>query len=185
MKPTVYREWSEKSAANAQALAEEARILLEVKRLSRAYYLAHMSTEESSKSILLYSMATSRTPASQLPKIKKLLRNHKKKIEFVVAYAASTSHELTEKLHGLQADLIAHINDLKNDSMYVSCEENAILTPEERISDIPVSNHVEAAEYLAFVANRLLTHHSTGLSLSHSQADWRYDCSETRTQLAS
>lgn len=79
MQSHLYREWSENAAANAVALAEESRILLDAKRLSRAYYLAHMSTEESAKSILLCTMSTSGTPKSELPKVKALLRNHRKK----------------------------------------------------------------------------------------------------------
>lgn len=162
MQSHLFREWSEKAAANALALAEESRLLLEAKRLSRSYYLAHMSTEESAKSILLCTMSTSGTPQSELPKVKALLRNHRKKIEFVISYAASMSPELAEKLNGLQADLVSHINDLKNDTMYVSCEQNVIRTPEEKVSRIPVSVHVGVAEYLASCANSLLISQSTG-----------------------
>ena len=161
MQFSIYREWSEKAAANALQLAEESRILLEAKRLPRAYYLAHMSTEESAKSMLLYTMSMSGTPASELSKVMALLRNHKKKIEFVVSYAASLSPSLKKQLSGLQSDLVAHINDLKNNTMYVSCEKAVILTPEEKVSGITVSIHVDVAEGLASLANRLLTKRSS------------------------
>lgn len=72
------------------------------------------------------------------------------------------SPELAKKLNGLQTDLVSHINDLKNDTMYVSFEQNVIRTPEEKVSGIPVSVHVGVAEYLASCANSLLTHQSTG-----------------------
>ena len=160
MQFSIYREWSEKAAANALQLAEESRILLEAKRLPRAYYLAHMSTEESAKSMLLYTMSTTGTLARELPKVMALLRNHKKKIEFVVSYAASLSPALKEQLSGLQSELVAHINDLKNNTMYVSCEKDTILTPEEKVSGVTVSIHVEVAESLASLANSLLSSHS-------------------------
>lgn len=161
MQTTIYLEWSQKAAANARMLAEESRILLKAERFSRSYYLAHMATEESAKSILLYGMSTLGTPTSELSKVKKLLRDHKKKIEFVVSYVANFSPEMAEKLNGLQVELIDHINDLKNNTMYVSCEQEVILTPEEKVSGIQVSVHVEAAESLAHLANGLLTLHST------------------------
>lgn len=155
MQSNLYREWSEKAAKNALALAEESIILLNAERLSRAYYLAHMSTEESAKSILLYTMSTSGTPESELPKVNVLLRNHRKKIEFLVSCAASISPHLAEKINGLQADLVSHINNLKNNTMYVSVEKNLIRTPEEKISGIPVYVYVEFAEHLASHANSL------------------------------
>jgi len=164
METTVYREWSKKAANNAQRLAEEARILFEAERLPRAYYLAHMSTEESAKSILLCTMSQSGTPASELQKVIALLRNHKKKIEFVVTYAASQSPALEVQLSGLQKQLIAHINDLKNNTMYVSCDQGAVLTPDEKVSGIPVSTHLGAAESLASFANSLLALPSRGSS---------------------
>lgn len=157
MQTTIYREWSEKAAVNAQELVEESTILLKAKRISRAYYLAHMATEESAKSILLYAMSTSGTPTSELSKVRRLLSNHRKKIEFVVSYAASLSPELSEKFNGLQAELIDHINDLKNNTMYVSCEQEVVLTPDEKISGIPVAVHIEVAASLALLATNLLT----------------------------
>lgn len=140
---------------NALHLAEEARILLDASRLPRAYYLAHMSTEESAKSILLWTMNVSGTPACEIPKVMTLLRNHKKKIEFVVLYAASQSPSLMTQLSGLHGELIQHINDLKNNTMYVSCKQGGVLTPEEVVSNLPVSTHVNVAEYLANLANSL------------------------------
>lgn len=158
MQSNVYLEWGEKAAANALQLAEEARILLNAQRLPRAYYLAHMSTEESAKSMLLYTMGVSETPASELKNAIELLRNHKKKIEFVVSYAASQSPSLKAKLIGLQTELISHINDLKNNTMYVSYQQGEVLTPEGKIAGIEVAVHVDVAEGLAGLARNLLTH---------------------------
>lgn len=157
MQLNIYRIWSEKAAENAYQLAEESQILFDANRLPRAYYLAHMSTEESAKSMLLHTMSVSGTPASELKKVTALLRNHKKKIEFVVSYGATLSPDLKAQLGDLQSELISHINDLKNDTMYVSCEHNSIHTPEQKISDIPVAVHVDVAKSLAAFAKRLLT----------------------------
>lgn len=156
----TYCNWSEKAAENAGQLAEEARLLFDAGHLSRAYYLAHMALEESAKSVLLWSMGFDGTPVEELPKLKALLRNHKKKIEFVVSYATASSVELKEKIGDLLPELVSHINDLKNNTMYVSLEGDRVLTPADKISGIDVGVHVAVAEGLAGLAKNLLTSHS-------------------------
>jgi AbiV family abortive infection protein len=160
MYSSIFLEWSQKAASNSAQLAVEARILFDANHTTRAYYLAHMSTEESSKSILLHSMHKRSTPISELSKIVLLLRNHKKKIEFIVSYAASESQTFKSELSNLGTELIAHINNLKNDSMYVSCKDGKVISPEDKIASIDVAIHLDVAESLVNVANNLLTHHS-------------------------
>jgi len=157
MHSSIYQVWSEKTADNALSLAEESRLLFRAKRLSRAYYLAHMSIEESAKSILLHAMSVSGTPESEMPKVTKLLQDHKKKIEFLVTWAASSSEQLREKLVELQAGLVVHINDLKNNTMYVSCKGKSVYTPEEKVSSLDIEPFVELAEALSQHAKSLLT----------------------------
>jgi AbiV family abortive infection protein len=77
----VYGDWAIKAAVNAKQLAAESKILLQHKCKARAYYLAHMSVEESSKSILLYAAHVGGTPISEIDKVKKLLSNHKKRFK--------------------------------------------------------------------------------------------------------
>lgn len=156
-----YREWSKKAAENAGQLAVEARLLFDAGHLARAYYLSHMVLEESAKSVLLWSMGENTIPGVELPRFKKLLTNHKKKIEFIVKYATANSAELKEKIGDLLPDLVSHINDLKNNTMYVSLEGDEILTPSDKISGIDVRVHVAVAEGLAGLANSLLTIHSS------------------------
>jgi len=163
MRSSIYRHWSEKAADNALSLSEESRLLFKAQRLPRAYYLAHMSTEESAKSILLQTMSISGTPEGDVPKVTKLLRDHKKKIEFLVTYAASSSKQLYERISDLQADLVDHINDLKNNTMYVSCEGSSVSAPEEKIAALDVERFVELAETLSQHAKSLLTPPSSGL----------------------
>lgn len=158
----LFLEWSQKAALNSAQLAAEARVLFDAKHTARAYYLAHMSTEESSKSILLHSMHKLGTPMSELHKIDTLLRDHKKKIEFIILYASSESETFKSQLSTLKTELIAHINSLKNDSMYVSCKDRKVISPEDKIAGIDVAVHLGAAESMVDIANSLLTHYSSG-----------------------
>lgn len=155
MRPSIFEAWSEKAADNAISLAEESRLLFDARCLPRAYYLAHMSAEESAKSILLYGIASSGTPESELPKISRLLQNHKKKIAFLVNYAATLSGEAREKIGGLGESLIDHINSLKNDTMYVSYAAKSVLTPAEKVAGIEIELHLKLAENLSQHAKSL------------------------------
>ena len=141
----VYGDWAIKAAVNAKQLAAESKILLQHKCKARAYYLAHMSVEESSKSILLYAAHVGGTPISEIDKVKKLLSNHKKKIQAVVAMAASKDAELSQKIALLNDDLISYINDKKNDTMYVSANGTSIETPEEIADKLNIDPHIELA----------------------------------------
>jgi AbiV family abortive infection protein len=132
MHSLIYQVWSEKAADTALSLEEESRLRFRVKHLPRAYYLAHMSTEESAKSILLHAMSVSGTPESEMPKVTKLLKDHKQKIDFLVTYAARSSEQLREEIVELKTGLVVHINDLKNNTMHVSCKRRSVYTPEER-----------------------------------------------------
>ncbi len=151
----LFLHWAEKTAANAVSLAAESRLLFEAGYLPRAYYLAHMSTEESAKSILLHAMDVLRTPESELPRVSALLRKHRKKIEFLVTYAATQSEALQAAIGELQVDLINHINDLKNDTMYVSYKEGAVTTPEDRVAAIEVDRYIALAATLSHLAKSL------------------------------
>lgn len=145
----MYHAWSEKAAENALSLAAEARLLLNATYYPRAYYLAHMSTEESAKSILLHVMSTSGTPAVEVSKVSKLLQNHKKKIEFLVTYASAGSPELRDQISKLKDSLISHINDLKNNTMYVSYKGGSVYTPTQKVASVNVNIHLALAEALA------------------------------------
>lgn len=159
----LYRTWSEKAAENASSLAVEARLLLNAGHLPRAYYLSHMSTEESAKSILLYTMSTSGTPEVEVTKVSMLLRDHKKKIDFLVSYAGAGSGELSAQIAELKEQLVSHINDLKNNTMYVSYKAGSVITPDQKIASVNVNIYVALAESLAQHATGMLTLRSSGL----------------------
>ena len=141
----IYRDWAVKAAENATQLAQEAQLLESNGHLARAYYLAHMSAEESSKAIVLAGAQKMGVSVADLSKVTRLLRDHKKKIEFTVRIAAESSPELAEQLTGMGRDLVDHINNLKNDTMYTSYSDGIVHTPKERVDAIKVSTHVALA----------------------------------------
>lgn len=150
----MFRAWSIAAAKNAVSLAEEARLLMDAGRLPRAYYLAHMSIEESAKSLILHAAAVTGTSPDQAAKVGRLLRDHKKKIGLVVDWAETSSPALAERLAGQRDALVDHINDLKNDTMYVSCSRGVLTTPQDRIDSEKAQRNVLLAELLAAQMSR-------------------------------
>ena len=148
----LFSLWGEKAADNAVSLVAESRLLFGAGYLPRAYYLAHLSTEESTKSILLHAMDVLGTPASEMSRVSALLRSHRKKIEFLVTYAATLSDALKAAINEFQVSLITHINDLKNDTMYVSCKDGAVVTPEDTVAAIEVERYISFAAALSHLA---------------------------------
>lgn len=151
----VFLNWAKESAINAVELSEEAEILLINNRKIRAYYLAHMATEEASKAILLKAMVNLKTPVSELKKVDGLLRNHKKKIEFLIDFAESNSSEISHELKGFKKDLICHINNQKNNTMYVSLINSKIVTPKSIIENIDVAYYVLFSKSLSVYAMQI------------------------------
>jgi AbiV family abortive infection protein len=141
----IYGDWAKKAAENARELAAEAVLLKKHGHLARAYYLAHMSAEESAKAIVLGGAHLEGVKPSDLPKVTRLLRDHRKKIEFTVRIAAESSPELAKQLEELGPALIEHINGLKNGTMYTSYSEGVVHTPAERLEEIDVETHVTLA----------------------------------------
>ena len=97
MNCSIYKIWAEESAKNAMSLAAESRLLFNAQYLPRAYYLAHMSTEESAKSIILSTLSISKTPENEFSKISELLRDHRKKIEFLITLSGEFSEDVQKK----------------------------------------------------------------------------------------
>jgi AbiV family abortive infection protein len=156
----IFLNWAKESAQNAVELSEEAEILLNNGRKIRAYYLAHMATEEASKAILLKAMVILKTPESELKKINNLLRDHRKKIEFLIVFAESHSNEITQEIGNLRQQLISHINNLKNNTMYVSLINNKVITPSSKLGNVDVDHYVSFAKKIATYAKRLKAENS-------------------------
>lgn len=161
MSHSIYQHWGERAAENAIALAAESRLLFNASHFPRAYYLSHMATEESAKSILLMTMGVSGTPKTEISKVSRLLRDHRKKIEFLITYASAFSDELQRNLVNLQASLINHINDLKNDTMYVSFKTDSVVSPIDTVTGVDVEKYVQLAEALSLHAKSLIPNTST------------------------
>ena len=115
MKQNIYKTWAEQSAENTKLLAEEARILFNANRFPRAYYLAHMSTEE----------------------------------------LESISDDFRDSLLNIKEQLICHINNLKNDTMYVSCKNKTVITPSDKIESVDVESYVNMSEKLSAYSKML------------------------------
>lgn len=152
---TTYSEWAKQASINAVSLAEESRILYNANKKERAYYLSHMACEEASKSILLKTMDLRSTPISDLPKVEELLRSHKKKIDFVLELAKADNPELASQIERTGRDLLNHINDLKNSSMYVSHVNGKIVSPSHSIASINIGQFVSFGEAMAKYSSNL------------------------------
>ncbi len=150
-----YCEWAKETSVNAVSLAEESDILFRAKKFERAYYLAHMAVEESSKAILLYVMSISATPESELPKVTNLLKNHKKKIEFVIELVKTLNEDLAERLDGIEASYCNYINDLKNGSMYVSVVAEIIVSPKDIAKGLDIERYLSMAAAMANYSKKL------------------------------
>lgn len=133
----IYKTWAKHAAQNALSLSEESVILLEANKLERAYYLAHMSTEEAAKAKLLIYLPFLGVPLGESKKINNLLRNHKKKIELILDFAKF--HGLEDEINQHQEALTKYINDKKNNTMYVSYSKNKFSIPANIIKSIDVN----------------------------------------------
>lgn len=152
----IYLEWSIKASENAISLSQEARILLGADKFARAFYLSHMASEEAAKSILLSSIHTLSTPESELSKVESLLRNHGKKIEFAIEMAGSIDKGLATRIKETENQLIAHINDLKNNSMYVSLIDGNLVYPDKAVKELDIESFVSYGEAIAEFSHRVL-----------------------------
>jgi len=153
----TFSEWAKDASVNAISLAEESRILFEAGKKERAYYLSHMASEEASKSLILKFMHSLSTPLTELPKVESLLRNHQKKIDFIIELSQADNPELAKKIDGVGRELTQHINKLKNNSMYVTHIDGVIQTPKDAIADLDVESFVSFGESMANFSKVLLT----------------------------
>lgn len=151
----TFQYWAEASSENAVSLAEESRILLNSGKKERAYYLSHMAAEEASKAIILKYCSYLSVPESNISRVEKLLRNHKKKIDFIIKMAVAYEPKIAEQIEKVGKELIAHINNLKNNSMYVTRIDNVIKTPVDSISKVVVEDFVAYGETISRYANTL------------------------------
>ena len=84
------------------------------------------------------------------------MRNHQKKIDFIIKMAAADEPEIAEQIEKVGKELITHINNLKNNSMYVTRIDNVIKTPVDNISKLVVEDFVAYGEVISRYANTLI-----------------------------
>lgn len=156
-------KWAESASVNAISLSEESRILLNAGKRERAYYLSHMASEEASKSMILKFMDLLSVPFSELPRVEKLLRNHQRKIDFLIELEKSDNSVLSEQIEDVGHQLMHHVNNLKNNSMYVTHIKDKIVTPEETVAALDVEHFVRYGEAIAKYSKILLKSKSIGL----------------------
>ena len=127
---------------NAEDLITEARLLLSVKSIPRAYTLSHLAREELSRVVMLEAAAL-RVLANRPVNWKKLmkrLRDHKAKLmlensESGLQLMAAGMPATTDAYLGLVAAGASIRNDWKNSSIYVNFEDGKFLLPSNQISD--------------------------------------------------
>lgn len=152
-----YLRWADEAANNALSLAEEAQILLDHDKQERAYYLSHMANEESTKAFFLKLLPFMSVPESEKKRINDLLRQHSTKIDLLLDKVQSfAEQEQTKRAKEVIAEITnnrkkfaRHINDLKNNTMYVSLFEDKLIIPAESIKEQNVQTFVDAALHFA------------------------------------
>lgn len=165
----MYMEWAKEASINAISLAEESMILFNAEKNERAYYLSHMASEEASKSILLNFMDLLSVPDNELPKVVKLLCNHRKKIDFIVNLVKVDNPDLSQQLEKFGQEFTGYINNLKNNSMYVTYIDGKIQKPKDAVASIDVEAFVKFGEAIARYSQKQLTNKDSWME-DHSQS---------------
>lgn len=150
----------EKSLENAGALLTEAYLLSTNKKYARAYCLCQFAIEELGKIQLLFDLLIKRINGEEID-YKQLnydFKNHSAKtiisIESQIAYfklmKVQTGYSFADKLIDKSEKLLSRkkeLNDLKNESLYVSAKETGFQSPQE-IIDEEKYNDISGIAYL-------------------------------------
>lgn len=161
------KESIEKLLSNADDLTEEAAILFQATRYARAFTLSHLAREELSKVVML--MALDGKLKSNLKidwnSFWKRFRNHKAKITNSEIWLLSISGLNSSVVSMEMVDSYANaLNDLKNNSLYVSHGGQGLLNPAEVIDE----NQARAS----ILSARLLFELFKGMWTNHQKIDW-------------
>lgn len=160
---SLYIKWADEAASNASSLAEEAKILLENDKRERAYYLSHMAYEEATKAMFLKGVHYLGVSPDAKNEIDKLLSKHPVKIgnllENIKTLAGREDSErsklVIDSINNDKDAAVQFINNLKNNSMYVSIKDGKISTPKQSLKDLDIVTFVGMALSLAFQARSL------------------------------
>lgn len=118
---------------NARALVEEAEILLGHQRYARAYALSHLASEELAKLPMLVRAAVEVACGISVDwkRLDKRLRDHVEKADMAMDVGFLSGQMPPEEYLSTKT---AHLNRLKNDSLYVGTSAGAFVAPAQAIS---------------------------------------------------
>lgn len=161
------KESIEKLLSNADDLTEESAILFQAARYARAFTLSHLAREELSKVVML--MALDGKLKSNLKvdwsSFWKRFRNHKAKITNSEIWLLSMSGLNSSVVSMEMVDSYATaLNDLKNNSLYVSHGGQGLLNPSEVID--------ENQARVSILSARLLFELFKDMWTNHQKFDW-------------
>lgn len=119
---------------NARALVEEAEILLHHERWARAYALSHLASEELAKLPMLVRAAVEVACGASVDwkRLDKRLRDHVEKADLVMDMDFLSGQMPPDEYLNTRA---AHLNHLKNDSLYVGISAGRFVAPVQAISE--------------------------------------------------
>jgi len=129
---------------NARALVEEAEILLGHEHYARAYSLSHLASEELAKLPMLVRAAVEVACGVSVDwkRLDNRLRDHIEKADMAMDMDFLSGHMPPEEYLNTKA---AHLNRLKNDSLYVGISRGAFVAPTRAISKEAASAMFEAS----------------------------------------
>ncbi|MEH7745339.1 AbiV family abortive infection protein [Neobacillus drentensis] len=142
---------------NAKQLLEEAEILYKYERYARVYTLSHLAFEELAKILILASAPGKIQKVNQYNwrLVNQELRDHISKLNSSVQF--NLEHEehflkITGKEEMVLDEIIKKMNQLKNDSLYVSNQNRNFQKPSEIITQ-EIAEHMRkvVSDYFEFI----------------------------------
>ncbi|MEL6402008.1 MAG: AbiV family abortive infection protein [Cyanobacteria bacterium J06626_4] len=161
------KESVEKLISNADNLTEESAILFQAAKYARAFTLSHLAREELSKVVMLMALDGKLKSNLQIDwnSFWKRFRNHKAKITNSEIWLLSMSGLNSSVVSIEMVDSYAKaLNDLKNNSLYVSHNEQGVLDPAEVIN--------EDKARISILSARLLFELLRDMWINHQKMDW-------------
>ena len=139
-------EGMKKCFENGESLLEDAYILSKENKYARAYTLCQLAIEEFAKPPILFSLLMERSKQEQIyyKNYNRIFTDHKEKSEFSIQWEIAmfkyfkqqTGVDFADKLIKNSEEYLTklkELNDLKNESLYVSIKNNDFQSPSEII----------------------------------------------------
>lgn len=162
-----YFEAIRKSLANARELIDEAEILVQNKKIARAYTLFQLSIEEVGKAFLTFNFVLNGDidNAAEIREFDSAFINHKAKtkfsqgLDFMFALMSEKTPDTKKILENFmeQRDKVNISNNYKNYSLYTSLIDNKFYMPSEIITEQQLSDIAYYAKLRLSIANPFFT----------------------------